>query len=198
MPDLSYSIGLNWFRIHLCGDMHTKREGVGRPVRVLNPEESNCCFQQLLETRLWLLCQTHAYGKMQRDRRAHTDTIQVLSGPLRSIRSAATHALVRSPTPSTLWRQTMEMVLSPPALRPEVTSSSPNSNQANEACKHTQVWHWRGLVHFTTGQGEALKQYSFLSAWLISFLGSSQEQSQLFNQTAGARKGITNVMPKTL
>lgn len=45
----------------------------------------------------------------------------------------------------------MEMVPSPPALRPEMSTKLLNSDQAGNAFKHTQAWHWRDLLHFKTG-----------------------------------------------
>lgn len=57
----------------------------------------------------------------------------------------------------------METVPFPPALRLKVSTTVLNSDQTGNILKHTQVWHWRDLLHFKTGQGEALEQNSFLS-----------------------------------
>lgn len=57
----------------------------------------------------------------------------------------------------------METVPLPPALRLKASTTVLNSDQPGNTLKHTQVWHWRDLLHFKTGQGEALEQNSFLS-----------------------------------
>lgn len=157
------------------------------------PTRGNCWFQ----SELWLLtlCQIHTYGKTHIDRWAGIGTTLDYSSfcqcPLCSIWTAATHALVTS-------------------TRTSYSLETDNGNGAfssyyQTSAKYQSALLWLGWWCFQAHTCDARETAyilklnkmrhwnSFLSAWLKSFPGFSQDQSQPFNVTVLVIKGNTVV-----